>query len=859
NVESRETIRMTEDIIFESYLDQYIKSPNVEYELYSSEHISFEPRVLPDFTVNGVLTPELNWFGSEIIALQTFSEPLFIPLPPPVPIIVAVPPIVIPPVPPTPILKYTVEYGYFEFDVNVVGVNDPPIVNTEDLYYIRMTTDTTFDLSQPFDLNTFFDDVDSSMWFSWDTLNGLVTLEMEENKLWSMTASGVVGEDIIYIIANDEEYTTSYEIAFDVEPRQTIPMMEDFAYQWELDNYINMSSQEYELIGSEHVSVETEVQPDETVIGTFSPDNDWFGSETINLWTYPEPYSIIPPPIDPVIMSAPPVGVIPPPIIQTIKEYGYFEFEVNVESVNDAPVMFEVPQIVLDEDNTLYEAFNIEDYFDDIDSLLVYEISTQNSKITALMGSDGSVDIIPDENWFGTESIVISASDEEYMLSQEVGIQVLPVNDPPYVSGEAATITFDEDSNSTIDLTGYIEDIDSALWFSYLCDSENVSFELNETTWELCAVPDENWFGVLDLVIYGSDNECQLARNLTINVTPVNDPPELLGYEDVYLSEDTTTTIDVAAMFTDIDSELSLMAYSGSGMLSTEFTTSSMVELRPNIPNWYGDETLTVVATDGEYSVSFEVPIHVEPINDCPVLTFSTLEYDIMEDSKLSLIVEKMFDDVDGDVLTYSFDAPEELNAQYDEDKGLLTLIPVKDWYGTAKVSITVSDDSESANTELRLVVSPINDAPFQTGSIAMMVMNTSENRTINLADYFEDIEHEQLFFEVTAAVNLTVTAINRQGLFQIGAKNNWSGAENLVFTVSDGIDTIEIEVPVYVTSSPESTVESSLTSESNIFRSISLISLMLLAVAVAFFVLQGQGRRHGKARRTATNRDLII
>jgi len=101
----------------------------------------------------------------------------------------------------------------------------------------------------------------------------------------------------------------------------------------------------------------------------------------------------------------------------------------SVLPVNDAPVLVQnISNQTWNEDEAL--TIDLSSYFLDVDSDLIYLLEGGLQISMNVIGSLATFTSI--ENWFGQESVIINASDEDFnTLSNEFTLTVLPTNDAP--------------------------------------------------------------------------------------------------------------------------------------------------------------------------------------------------------------------------------------------------------------------------------------------------------------------------------------------------------------------------------------------------------------------------------------------
>ncbi len=136
--------------------------------------------------------------------------------------------------------------------------------------------------------------------------------------------------------------------------------------------------------------------------------------------------------------------------------------QVNVTDDYPPTLIDNIPDITFKEDEKLVNAFNIDQYFEDIDGDALY-YTTGNKFINITINPDLSVDLHADPDWFGAEDVYFRATDPTGAISEDqVSITVLPVNDRPVI----LPIPIQEGHEGVrwlLDLSPYIIDIDTDL------------------------------------------------------------------------------------------------------------------------------------------------------------------------------------------------------------------------------------------------------------------------------------------------------------------------------------------------------------------------------------------------------------
>ncbi len=152
----------------------------------------------------------------------------------------------------------------------------------------------------------------------------------------------------------------------------------------------------------------------------------------------------------------------------------YTSVLVTVAPVNDRPFVKKEIELAMDEDCDPV-SINLAHYFGDVDSLdLTYKATGKHFTITQ---NGPTVELKPELNWFGTETLKFSCSDIEYTVTQTVDVVVRAVDDPPLIIDylpRAASLTIAQPGKMTFSVSAM--DIDSSrLYYRWQVD-DNISF-----------------------------------------------------------------------------------------------------------------------------------------------------------------------------------------------------------------------------------------------------------------------------------------------------------------------------------------------------------------------------------------------
>jgi flagellar hook assembly protein FlgD len=576
-----------------------------------------------------------------------------------------------------------------EMIVRVTPVNDPPIIQTADFEFNE-------DDSLVVDLASYVSDIDNTLEELYYTVSTSENISVEPIALnsWTMilrtTEEDWFGSDSIQVTVGDVDIarirnsrsvrareTVSQTFNVNVlpindAPELTLPDMVEFNEDESLtydiaEHLIDVDDTDFVVTFSGNDSII--VSNDGTEFEFSAPEN-WFGEETIT-FTIDDQHSRA--------------------IVQD-------EMIVRVNPINDAPVLSLPEMVEYDEDESFI--INMANFLTDIDTdLNLIDISFAdpvNSEI-AQLANQLLFEIIPNENWNGTETLTVTVNDEPFdqitrntrrntrdIVTGSFVYSCLPVNDAPEVEN-LDVIEFNEDESIEIDLHDYVSDVDnddSDLSLSISGNDMIVITELADEWHYEISSSEIDWNGSEEVMLTINDN-VDVTRNsrrrnraitehqFTITCLPVNDAPQVDQIiEDIELDEDfADQTIDISNVFIDPENdELSFNVQFDELEISAEITGSELV--LTSVMNWNGTTQVTLIADDNNSNmvrnsrssnnsrlteeITFNVV--VAPVNDAPVINEfypEESEFEIAQTGTYSFAV--VASDIDNTNLLYDW------------------------------------------------------------------------------------------------------------------------------------------------------------------------------------------------------------
>jgi len=447
---------------------------------------------------------------------------------------------------------------------------------------------------------------------------------------------------------------------------------------------------------------------------------------------------------------------------------------IEVESVNDLPVISEITTQNIDEDNFLTLVLSASDVDGDDVS---FNVEVDNAQVDI----DGQIlTITPDSDFNGNLTVTVIAFDGSEESTTEFILGVNPINDSPVFS-EISNQTTNEDEPLVLTLDVF--DVDGDLLFFSGESIPEIGIEFVGS--DVVLTTDENWYGSVDITLHVFDGEFTRSQSFTLDVIPVNDPPVIDSISDQVVNEDSELTISLSAFDVEND-ELTFSAVDGGTELIVDGNQLTMIPL----PDYNGTVEITVSVFDGYLSDATTFNLNIFPVNDAPIIDAVSQQY-VNEDNVFSYSFSAF--DVEGDDLSYSVSG-DETNASFIIANNTLTVYPNQNFNGDISYTVTVSDGEYADATMFTLTILPINDAP---------VIETIYNQEIEEDDVFTytlsafDVDLDELQFSATSSENAT-TSVN-DNILTVTPDAEWSGIVTVTASVSDGefSDTTTFELVV--------------------------------------------------------------
>jgi VCBS repeat-containing protein len=382
------------------------------------------------------------------------------------------------------------------------------------------------------------------------------------------------------------------------------------------------------------------------------------------------------------------------------------------------------------------------------------------------------------------------------------------------ISADDQTVTTPEDTPVTITLSGELQGSITPVFSITRAPLHGMlgTFLAGSDTTQLVYTPDANYNGGDDFEFEISDGRNRSARGtVTINVTPVNDPPVATA---VVVTTDEDQSVVITLTGSDPDGDALTFAIASAptsgtldSIVSVDGTTATIV-YTPN-PNYNGNDGFTFTVSDGiATSDTATVTIDVLPVNDAP-LSAGDL-FNAFEDTPLTIAPAGVLandTDGDGDTLTAVLVTPPATGTLTLNADGSFTYTPAANANGTVSFTYHATDGTDaSPDVVVTINLAPVNDAPsFVKGADVSVLEDAGAQSLAGWATALSagpaDESAQTLAFAVTNNSNPTLfstaPAIAADGTLSFTPAPNANGTATITLQIADnggtangGIDT---------------------------------------------------------------------
>ncbi|MDE2806522.1 MAG: hypothetical protein OXN18_15375, partial [Gemmatimonadota bacterium] len=468
---------------------------------------------------------------------------------------------------------------------------------------------------------------------------------------------------------------------------------------------------------------------------------------------------------------------------------------VTVQAVNHPPtVVGGIDNQMLSPGDTV--TADVADFFEDPegDELTFTAASSDTAVATASLGGS-SLTVVAVAG--GSATVRITATDTaDNSNAFEFTVTVEGPNLGPEAVDTIPAQTVVTGDSATVDVAAFFADPnnDSLTYTAATSDASVATASVSGSVVTIAAVG----AGTATVTVTASDPD-GLSADQEIGVT-VPGPRAVGTIDAVSLKVGGDVTIDVAANFDDPDGDaLTYAAESSDTAVATASISGNEVTVTAVA---VGTASVTVTASDPDgLSATQTVGVTVSE-NSPPTVTGMLDDRTVTAGDTITADVAGLFEDPEGDELTFGASSSDTTVATASVDGSALTVLAVGE--GSATVTVRAMDTAgNSTGFDFTVTVELPNRAPEITDTIRARTLMVGDTVRFDPSDHFADPDGDILTFEAVSSNTGFVTAlIDADGMVEIGAQAPGSTVVTVTASDPEGLDAAQ-QVSVTVTTPP--------------------------------------------------------
>jgi hypothetical protein len=366
-------------------------------------------------------------------------------------------------------------------------------------------------------------------------------------------------------------------------------------------------------------------------------------------------------------------------------------------------------------------------------------------------------------------------------LLQDMGWATAANNAP--ILASIGSLSSVEDNHKVVTLSATDADGDNP---TFSASSDNVSINASVSGTTLTLTPEANYFGSANITVTANDGSgagnATNTETLTYTVSSENDLPAFTSVTSG--STQYGNNLEVTLTATDVETANNAITFSVQSSNSSQVTASlagATVTLTP-VNNYIGNTTITLRATDldsGTADQIYSLDITSTP-NIAPVLAAIGAQSSNEDTAK---IINLAATD-DGVSLTYSASS-DNASVTASVSGATLTLTPATDYFGSAGITISVSDGSLSDTEIVTYTITSDNDLPVFKSSASG---STQYGSNLDITLIATDIETStnNMTFSLQSSDSSQITASLAGAILTLSPVNNYTGNTTLTLRTTD-------------------------------------------------------------------------
>ena len=374
---------------------------------------------------------------------------------------------------------------------------------------------------------------------------------------------------------------------------------------------------------------------------------------------------------------------------------------------------------------------------------LSVSISTPSNG-SASLDESNNITYVPNENYFGSDSLTYTVNVDGTSASANINIDVVSVNDPPTFKDFVSTSSIDENTLNVLSVT--VEDVeDDVIGYSLSGnDAEKLSISTSgaitfKTNPDFETPVDANSDNTYEITIEASDGTDTVTDDLVITILDIENEgnPIIEGLSSQSINENDSIGISftvtdpqndtITFSLSGVDKDLFTLTFDG---LNASLTSSSKDYELPEDSDTNNVYLVSVNFSDDLNTTSQEVEVSISNINDNDPVISSSGSFTVPENQQA--VATLTATDADNDDLTFSISGSDSTDLEI-TDSGVLTLksnanFEVKNNYS---FTASVTDGLYGASTPITVNISDVNEVPVFGAIAGEISVNENINTTL--------------------------------------------------------------------------------------------------------------------------------
>ncbi|MAV63974.1 MAG: hypothetical protein CMG00_02160, partial [Candidatus Marinimicrobia bacterium] len=453
-------------------------------------------------------------------------------------------------------------------------------------------------------------------------------------------------------------------------------------------------------------------------------------------------------------------------------------FNVDVQPVNDIPVIDSLDDIDLNEDESILITLKANDV--DFDAISFSVVSDNDNIKTEI--NNNLLSIYGSQDYFGLGNITITADDGQGgTVDDTFQVNIQSINDIPLV--EDLNYNVIEDGIVSIFPQGTDVELNE-LTFSIAEEPQNGTVTL--LNWAFAYTPNSDYNGQDTFTYIASDGtDISLEAEVKLTIEQSNDSPLIEIIDNQFINEDSNFVYEIKA--TDIDQDVLSYDLQDINPSNQDWSLSSNLLTIPFSNNFNGEVEVTVSVSDGSLTDIENFIIFVVPVNDAPQIQNSISDLNLVEDFEdYVLDISNVFSDIDQDNLEYSllFEDNEIIDVRLNQNE-IIIISEANKSGGPFEVTIIADDRSRrlSISESFNITVIESNDSPVASD----LEFDVEEDIGQLIQAAFSDIDNDNSQISVSilsGPSNGSVSIIGQSFLYTPNI--NFTGQDSFTFNVFD-------------------------------------------------------------------------